>query len=69
MLWLNFQAPALSWFDKGGHIDFDDIMMEKNYDPTRSYCRSKLANILFTKELARRLLGMLCLACSTVLFD
>ncbi len=44
-------------FDEGGHIDFDDIMMEKNYDPTRSYCRSKLANILFTKELSQRLLG------------
>ncbi|KAI9565507.1 hypothetical protein GHT06_009299 [Daphnia sinensis] len=38
-----------------GRIDFDDIMMEKNYEPTRAYCRSKLANILFTKELANRL--------------
>ncbi|XP_046446625.1 retinol dehydrogenase 11-like [Daphnia pulex] len=40
-----------------GNIDFDDIMMEKNYDPTRSYCRSKLANVLFSKELANRLNG------------
>jgi len=42
---------------EGGHINFDDIMMDKNYDATRAYCRSKLANILFTKELAKRLDG------------
>uniref|UniRef100_A0A0N8BA79 Putative Retinol dehydrogenase n=1 Tax=Daphnia magna TaxID=35525 RepID=A0A0N8BA79_9CRUS len=41
-----------------GRMDFDDIMMEKNYEPTRAYCRSKLANILFTKELADRLRGV-----------
>lgn len=33
-------------------------MMDKNYDATRAYCRSKLANILFTKELAKRLDGI-----------
>jgi len=43
---------------EGGHINFDDIMMDKNYDATRAYCRSKLANILFTKELAKRLDGI-----------
>ena len=32
-------------------------MMDKNYDATRAYCRSKLANILFTKSLAKRLEG------------
>src|SRR6516162_3913485 len=31
--------------------------MEKNYRPTTAYGRSKLANILFTRELARRLTG------------
>jgi len=40
-----------------GRIHFDDLMLEKNYDPTKSYAQSKLANILFTKELARRLEG------------
>ena len=43
---------------EGGNIHFDDIMLEKNYDPTRSYCQSKLANVLFTKELAVRLQGL-----------
>jgi len=42
---------------EGGQINFDDIMMDKNYDATRAYCRSKLANILFTKSLAKRLEG------------
>ncbi|XP_011689555.1 PREDICTED: retinol dehydrogenase 12-like isoform X2 [Wasmannia auropunctata] len=36
-------------------IDFNDINLEKSYAPFKSYAQSKLANILFTKELARRL--------------
>ncbi|XP_018367902.1 PREDICTED: retinol dehydrogenase 11-like, partial [Trachymyrmex cornetzi] len=36
-------------------IDFDDINLERSYGPNRSYAQSKLANILFTKELARKL--------------
>ncbi|XP_071643763.1 retinol dehydrogenase 12-like isoform X1 [Temnothorax longispinosus] len=36
-------------------IDFDDINLERSYVPFRSYAQSKLAIILFTKELARRL--------------
>ncbi|XP_071563304.1 retinol dehydrogenase 12-like [Temnothorax nylanderi] len=36
-------------------IDFDDINLERSYTPFKSYARSKLANILFTKELADRL--------------
>jgi len=42
-----------------GRIHFDDIMMEKNYDPFKSYCQSKLANVLFSRELAKRLEGSL----------
>ncbi len=38
-----------------GHIDFDDIMIEKGYTPGKAYGQAKLANILFTYELARRL--------------
>jgi len=38
-------------------IDFDDLMSEKDYRVMRTYGRSKLANILFTRALARRLAG------------
>nr|MBA3659747.1 SDR family NAD(P)-dependent oxidoreductase [Gemmatimonadales bacterium] len=41
----------------GARLDFDDLMGERRYDPTGAYSRSKLANILFTRELARRLAG------------
>lgn len=40
---------------KFARIDFDDLMMDAGYDPTRSYLRSKLANLLFAQELHRRL--------------
>ena len=36
-------------------IDWDDLMMEQNFVPAQAYCRAKLANLLFTRELARRL--------------
>jgi NAD(P)-dependent dehydrogenase (short-subunit alcohol dehydrogenase family) len=38
-------------------IDFDDVMLERGYSGTRAYCQSKLAQILFTIELAERLKG------------
>ncbi len=37
-----------------GHIDPDDLENEKNYRPTKAYGDSKLAQILFTRELHRR---------------
>ncbi len=40
-----------------GHIDFDDIESEKDFDGYRAYGNSKLALILFTKSLAKNLLG------------
>ena len=40
---------------KFGRIDFDNLMMERGYDATRSYSRSKLANLMFALELDRRL--------------
>lgn len=42
---------------KAGKIDFKDIHMEKGYGTFKAYSRSKLANILFTRELAKRLEG------------
>jgi NAD(P)-dependent dehydrogenase (short-subunit alcohol dehydrogenase family) len=38
-------------------FDFDDPAMEHGYRPFRAYARSKLANLWFTYELARRLEG------------
>jgi len=40
-----------------GKINFDDLNSEKAYDPAVAYEQSKLANVLFTKELAQRLQG------------
>lgn len=37
-----------------GHIDIDDLQNEKHYSPQKAYGDSKLANILFTRELHRR---------------
>jgi NAD(P)-dependent dehydrogenase (short-subunit alcohol dehydrogenase family) len=41
----------------GARLDFDDLQGERGYDGNRAYSRTKLANILFTYELARRLQG------------
>ena len=40
-----------------GRIDFDDLQGERSYSGARAYNQSKLANVLFTYELARRLHG------------
>ncbi len=41
----------------GGKIDFDNLQGERSYSSFGPYGNSKLANILFTTELARRLEG------------
>jgi NAD(P)-dependent dehydrogenase (short-subunit alcohol dehydrogenase family) len=40
-----------------GTIDFDDLMGEQTYSGSRAYNQSKLANVMFTYELAKRLEG------------
>jgi NAD(P)-dependent dehydrogenase (short-subunit alcohol dehydrogenase family) len=40
-----------------GRIDLDDLQGERSYSGQRAYNQSKLANVLFTYELARRLEG------------
>lgn len=42
---------------KHGHINFEDLNSEQSYDKAFAYSRSKLANLLFTCELAQRLEG------------
>jgi NAD(P)-dependent dehydrogenase (short-subunit alcohol dehydrogenase family) len=41
----------------GHRLDFDDLNMEKRWPPGGPYGQSKLANILFTRALAKRLVG------------
>lgn len=40
---------------KTGNIYFDDINLTKHFNVIKAYSQSKLANVLFTRELARRL--------------
>lgn len=48
---------ASGWHTAVDGLDFDDLQHEKSYDGKVAYQRSKLANILFTRELARRMEG------------
>ena len=41
----------------GARLDFGDLQCARDYSAMRAYRRSKLANLLFTRELARRLAG------------
>ena len=52
---VNVASTAHNAARKG--MPFDDLQSEKKYATMRVYGRSKLANILFTLELARRLEG------------
>jgi retinol dehydrogenase 12 len=59
---LRASAPArivtvASAAHRGQRIDFDDLMSTHDYRMLRTYGRSKLANILFTRTLAKRLAG------------
>jgi len=40
---------------KPGQIWLDDLMLTNNYNPSRAYCQSKLANLMYALELDRRL--------------
>ena len=59
---LKHSAPARvvtvsSNVQASGRIDFDDLQSERSYSGARAYNQSKLASVLFTYELARRLQG------------
>lgn len=49
-------SSMVHWLALGG-MRFDDLQSERRYRGFDAYARSKLANILFTRELARRLAG------------
>jgi NAD(P)-dependent dehydrogenase (short-subunit alcohol dehydrogenase family) len=42
---------------RGAKLHFDDLCFQKGYGAFKAYSQSKLANIVFTYELARRLDG------------
>lgn len=42
---------------RGAQLDFEDLQSEHGYSAYGAYGKSKLANVLFTRELARRLSG------------
>uniref|UniRef100_UPI0035901C0E retinol dehydrogenase 14 n=1 Tax=Myxine glutinosa TaxID=7769 RepID=UPI0035901C0E len=42
---------------KRGRINFEDLNSEKDYDPGFAYAQSKLANLMFCRELFKRLEG------------
>jgi NAD(P)-dependent dehydrogenase (short-subunit alcohol dehydrogenase family) len=57
---LSESAPAriintASAAHQGATLDFDDLQSAKSFGAMKSYSRSKLCNVLFTRELARRL--------------
>lgn len=57
---LKASAPARiinvsSSHHKAGKMKFDDLQGEKKYNQNTAYCQTKLANVLFTYELDRRL--------------
>jgi len=59
---LEASAPArivsvASEAHRGATLDFDDLNSARGYSRIKAYSRSKLCNILFTRELARRLAG------------
>jgi len=59
---LTTSAPARiltvsSGVHTSGRIDFGDLQGERNYSGQRAHSQSKLANVMFTYELARRLDG------------
>lgn len=48
---------------KVGKIHFDDINLTRGYNVVKAYSQSKLANVLFTRELARRVKGITVNCC------
>jgi NAD(P)-dependent dehydrogenase (short-subunit alcohol dehydrogenase family) len=52
-------VTVTSMMHRLGRLDFDDLDGERHYGKWTAYCRSKLANLVFAKELDRRAGGRL----------
>ena len=52
---INVSSMAHAW----GAMNFDDLNSEKSYEKKAAYQQSKLANVLFTRSLAKKLEGQL----------
>jgi NAD(P)-dependent dehydrogenase (short-subunit alcohol dehydrogenase family) len=50
-------VTVISMFERFGRIDFRDLQGERSWIGPLAYAQSKLANVLFTYELASRLAG------------
>jgi NAD(P)-dependent dehydrogenase (short-subunit alcohol dehydrogenase family) len=50
-------VSTASLMHKGNTLDFSDLQMERSFNGMTAYGKSKLCNILFTRELARRWTG------------
>lgn len=48
-------VPVSSMAHKRGKMHLDDLMLARRYSPTKAYCQTKLANLLYGLELDRRL--------------
>jgi NAD(P)-dependent dehydrogenase (short-subunit alcohol dehydrogenase family) len=58
LLKANVPSRIVNVASLGQHpIDFDDVMLTKGYSGSRAYAQSKLAQIMFTIDLARELKG------------
>lgn len=51
---ISVSSMAHAW----SSVDLDDINSEKGYDKRKAYSQSKLANVLFSRSLAKRLEGL-----------
>lgn len=58
-----YYRPFPIIFFTEGRIHWDDLQRQYNYDAKEAYCQSKLANVLFTRELARKLQGTVLSLC------
>lgn len=54
---LSFLCIIIFYLSKDFGVNWNDINWEKSYNPIKAYGQSKSANVLFSKELAKRLKG------------